>query len=126
MNNSGDTIIEVLISMTILALVLAGTFVVTNHSLSQGTAANNRQTATSYGQQQIELIKVNPASYEAAGRNFCAQTGSTVPQTDLSKCVFGGQFTINDSYKSGLFTVAANWPGPAGSDQLTFYYKAAP
>lgn len=124
-NSSGDTIIEVLISMAILALVLVIAFASTSRSLSQGTGASNRQTATSYAEQQIELIKADPKGYQAAASDFCAQTGLDTPQTDLSKCQFGNQFTIKDSYdkSAGLFTIYAHWPGHNGDDQLTLYYK---
>ena len=51
-NSRGDTIVEVLISMTILALVLGTAFMVSSHSLQTGTAAGQRNQALGYAQSQ--------------------------------------------------------------------------
>jgi type II secretory pathway pseudopilin PulG len=131
---AGDTIIEVLISIMILSLVLAVTFVSTSRSLQQGTDANNRQQATSFAQQQIEIIKnavalnsSNVTNYEQQPGAFCvAPDGTTQPITvNSNPCQFASQqYNISDSFQSGLFTVNATWTNQQGTnDNLVFYYR---
>src|SRR3989344_9077991 len=56
-SSRGDTIVEVLISVAILALVLATAYVAASNSLRTGTSAGQRNQALGYAQSQIEYIK---------------------------------------------------------------------
>ena len=137
-NQNGDTIIEVLISVSILALVLVITYSSTSRSLQQGTNATNRQQATSLAEQQVELIKNGVATDTShyvpnADLDFCVKPGDSTPQTTTTQCVFGDssatQYTVIDHYAkaTGLYTVQATWMGNGtnGNDQLTVFYRAA-
>ncbi len=123
---TGDTIVEVLISMAILALVITGSYVSSTRSLSSGTDASNRQQALALAQQQLELIKSNASvsGYTPPAGNFCIDN-TNKPQSG-SNCVLSGQYTMTDTYDSStrLYTVMANWPSinTTGS-QLTLYYR---
>jgi len=136
----GDTIVEVLVSITILALVLTITFVSTSRSLRQGDSADNRQTATSFAQQQIELIKNIPTA-SASEYNSLSPTQNFMVCSDGSLKIITtagsnpcsspslGQYSVSDQFDNatGLFTITTTWPGSSTSsgsnDQLTVYYK---
>ena len=145
LNQIGDTIVEVLISMTILTLVLTVTYVSVSHSLRSGIDSSNRQQALSLAQQQVEIIKSAAANnqavlsvYQTAG-DFCiiAANVGAAPQygrTNGASCnpVAGTLFDIIDTYTPGapgvpgLFTINATWlGGPSGNttSQLTLYYR---
>jgi type II secretory pathway pseudopilin PulG len=149
---NGDTIVEVLISMTILALVLAATFVSTSHSLQTGTDSTDRQQALTYAQQQVETIKdgINSGAYnqyfglssQTPGQEltptqaFCIPTsGESAGQPrvinspgDVTICS-SGQYQLNDSFSSstGLITINVTWSGSTSSgstsNKLTVYYN---
>src|SRR3990167_9602950 len=53
---AGDTIIEVLLSIAILGLVLAGAYALANRNLSSGVSAGWRDQALTSAQSQIEHI----------------------------------------------------------------------
>ncbi len=58
----GDTIIEVMVSITILAVVLAAAYATSNRSLQNSTESGFRAQAQSFAQQQVEIIKTIAAN----------------------------------------------------------------
>ena len=54
----GDTIVEVLISVTIISFVLGAAYLLTSHSLQAGLAAREHSEALNYVQGQIERLKI--------------------------------------------------------------------
>jgi len=129
---TGDTIIEVLISMSILVLVLTATYVSSSRSLQNGTDSSNRQQALALAGQQVEFIKTSPSTYQTTG-NFCAYVDSTTntlksaAPTSAQCQQANGQYTMTDTYNAnGLYTIVASWPLPGSStaSQLTLYYRA--
>jgi prepilin-type N-terminal cleavage/methylation domain-containing protein len=79
LNQAGDTIIEVMVAVAILALVLTVAYQSTSRSLQSGVDSSNRQQAIALASQQIEIIKNAETSpqgepalnaYHAAGA-FC-------------------------------------------------------
>ncbi|MBI5906755.1 type II secretion system protein [Candidatus Saccharibacteria bacterium] len=53
----GDTIVEVLLSITIIGFVLGAAYLLTNRSLQAGIAAREHTEAVNYVQGQIERLK---------------------------------------------------------------------
>ena len=64
-DSRGDTIIEVLIAMAILALVLGTAYAISSQSLKTGTSAGQRSRALGYAQSQIEFVKQAQATSPA-------------------------------------------------------------
>lgn len=126
----GDTIVEVLIAMTILALVLAASFASSSRSLHTGTDAANRSQALALAQQQIEVIKNdvglgNLSTYTSQTGNFCVN-GSQVYASSSSNCkLLLGQYNVSDSINGGLFTINSTWAGSSGGgqNQLTIHFR---
>lgn len=56
-DSHGDTIVEVLLSITIIAFVLGAAYLLTNRSLQAGIAAREHTEAVNYLQGQIERLK---------------------------------------------------------------------
>jgi Tfp pilus assembly protein PilV len=52
----GDTIVEVIISIAVISLVIVGAYVVTNSSLNETIASQERLSATQLAGQQIEQL----------------------------------------------------------------------
>lgn len=136
LRQSGDTIIEVLLSITILGLVLAGAYSLANRNLSSGTQAERRNQALAAAQGQVERIinaqNNDPAKlidYTTASGDFCIRDDNTRVAADSEECVAYGdqQYALSVQYDTStkVFTVTANWEADsrAQSDQLTLYYK---
>lgn len=132
--SQGDTIIEVLLSVTILGLVLALSFTSAGRSLSAGTDAANRNQALAYAQQQVELLRsaanadkldslpldgtyfcIDPASgnvTKLSGGNFCYPSNQDQ---------FGVAIRYNASNQT--FNVGGQWQTANGTDQVSLYYQ---
>lgn len=128
----GDTIVEVLISVSILALVLVASFASSSRSLHTGTDAANREQALSLAQQQIEIIKNdvslgNLAKYTsqpaAQQLHFCVIANNTYDSSS-SNCKLLNQYNISNSINSGLFTVNTTWAGGGnGQSRLAVNFR---
>lgn len=131
----GDTIIEVLLSISVLALVLGAAYATSNHSLQAGTDANSRSQALSYAQDQAERIKTIALSgylnTDSLPHDFCYPVNGTSPYppsvatADSCKNYNSSQYSIDVTYSNSIFKVVASWvvSSGAGQDQLTIYYK---
>lgn len=135
----GDTIIEVLIGITILSVVLGAAYASSSTSLQQGTAAGNRAKALGYAEGQIGLIKSaannNTAllSQYMIDQPFCILGDGSVDTDSVNSargvCELPAQapYAVGVRYNSSskVFTVTAKWPGnnASGEDQLILYYK---
>lgn len=139
----GDTIIEVMLAMTILAVVLATAYATSNHSLQTGFNSQYRDQALSYAQQQVELIK-NADNTSTAAVNtyqlnqFCVDPSTTQVQsvdstTKVCPWPLGtssanpSQYSLVDSYSPSAktFTATVQWQSSNGiTNQVVLYYKA--
>jgi type II secretory pathway pseudopilin PulG len=135
----GDTIVEVLIGITILSVVLGAAYAASSNSLQQGAAAGNRGQALGYAEQQISLIKSAAATDQSLlsqymiNQPFCILEDGSVDtdsvDTSAGVCKLDNQAPygvgIKYSSSSQVFTVTAKWPGnnASGEDQLILYYK---
>lgn len=79
----GDTIIEVLISIAIVGLVIAGAYALASRSLQQGITASERTEALKLAEGQIEHLKLRHRVawtnnfYDTDNNNFCLGTSAT-------------------------------------------------
>jgi len=87
-DQSGDTIVEVLLAIAIMALVLAGSYAITSRSLQQGISAREHTEAMYLLQSQIETLKFrqqlsDSTSFKAfeglSTKNFCLNPKSNGP-----------------------------------------------
>jgi Tfp pilus assembly protein PilV len=152
-NYRGDTIVEILITMTIFAVVLSASFASVTHSLQVGTSAGNRDIGTAIGQAQLEVIrsKINssdPASitpYTSQTSPFCVDSTGNIYTTgyvganpalaDVCAVDNSGNPTTNPNSSFGVslaydpsrlvFTALVKWPNTYGDiiNESTLYYK---
>lgn len=137
----GDTIVEVLISITILSLILGGAYVTTNHSLQDTRDAQEHSNATKLIEAQIEQLRsaaaTNSTFFAATLPAFCMVSGSTTPASlPNGSCVvdttgapaasgtqpqYALQVTRTSTTVGGLnyytFTAQATWSSVIGGEQ---------
>lgn len=149
LNSKGDTIVEVLLAITVVSAVLAGAYVSTSRSLKANRAAQERAEATEFVQQQAERLKYvsstsNAASVFASGP-FCIKDDLTVQNvtniSNDSNCTFGARYVISITYAGGSspHLIRALWENATGSstvsiggtsypgyDIINLYYRVYP
>ena len=112
-NQFGDTIVEVLIALTILSLAMSISYSVTNSSITALSAARSSARATALLQKQIELLRIstinNPNSWVAAN-TYCIDESVTPPRTIQTpvNCTFDG-YKIGITKSSNIYTAKATW-----------------
>lgn len=105
LNNRGDTIVEVLISMAILGLVLASAFAIANRSYAIGLSAQERTEALKIAESQIELLRLISGRVDdglldrdpAETNNLFCLDDSGV---EIARVSFGGAATSPDTGNS--------------------------
>lgn len=126
---AGDTIVEVMVSMSVLGLVMGAAFVTSRHSLQSGLQSSYRDQADSYARQQVELIKKLDASGSLTGyqdSEFCINSSGPIKQsvnssTHLCTLPVGSaapsQYSLVDKYNSATktYTIEVQWPSSNAS-----------
>lgn len=149
LNIRGDTIIEVLLSMTIVSSVLGGGFVAANKYLDGSRLAQERGEATKFAEAQMESLKViagdptNRVHDTTSGKTFCVD--SSRHRVDIAPgplpalaadnlasypaaCRVGtdGRYSVAiERVSQNDFTVTARWNGSGlgGLDEVKFNYR---
>ena len=130
----GDTIVEVLIATAVVSLVLTGAMAVSNNSLKQIRAAQERSEAQAYAQSTVELLdgytgQQQPLQQPLQQTPFCLNIISGVitnsPVNNIN-CIFSDRYkqlvTYDQNKKS--YTVTITWDGITGNQEtLTLAYR---
>jgi len=131
-SQTGDTIVEVLIAITIVSMVLGGAFVSSNRSLKSTRQAHEHAVALKLAESQLEQIK-NVAGVFTAD-NFCLAGGAVTTPPPPTACTInnGIDYKININRSETplgsdhhVFTVQVTWEnihGNAAGDQVTLVY----
>ena len=138
----GDTIIEVLIAMSVVGLVLGAAFGIANRAALTGRAAQERTDALKVAESQLELLKVYAKDATFNGglfSSFCIDQAATsagiaaVDSNDTTICkgVNGqggvGIYKITITQTTGTYEVKIAWDeinSSASVDAtLTLYYR---
>jgi prepilin-type N-terminal cleavage/methylation domain-containing protein len=132
----GDTIVEVLISMAIISLVLAGAYTTStrNSALIQGS--QEREQAQRLVEGQIENLRSHGG---ITGSGDCFDSsGTEKPSTDSSCSARSAPFSgasyvlsitgpVGTNSPSGVYTVMAVWSSLGGKtpndSKVTMYYR---
>lgn len=135
----GDTIVEVLIAITVVSFVLGGAYVTANHSYRNMRQAQERGEALKYVQEQLERLKAiapDPSSYFdvfSTSSPFCITSSNTKGVVGSAACNTGTN--PNAPYAMSIFrvasgsgysfTVTATWPEFGGNvnDVVSILYK---
>ena len=136
----GDTIVEVLIAIAVIAAVLGGSYVVVNNSTNNNQAAQERTAAVGLAESQLEMLRSYAASgsLPAAGDRFCLSDTGSIVKTDISGALpapndsgYPAQCVIDERYVVGIeassdnkFTAFVTWDGLSGGrSQVSIAYK---
>ena len=115
-NNQGDTIVEVLIAVTVLMVIISGGYAITTRSLNGVRISQERSEATKIAEGQIEAIsqRINGDSVNLGDlRNDTTSRGIFVGY-DGWGATYGSpadrQFCIDSSTGKGVLTTAPSNP----------------
>jgi Tfp pilus assembly protein PilV len=142
----GDTIVEVLISITVVSLILGSAYVTTNKSLQSTRASQERSNALKLAESQVEQLKgavanaATSATVMGAIGPFCiyanAGTLNVVTLPDIN-CVVSTsgvatntepKFNVSITRSGNDFTIKDTWNNINGKsvDQVTIKYRVYP
>lgn len=134
LNHRGDTIVEVLIAVSIVSFILVTAYATSTRAMGSIREGQERQEALSLAQSQIELLRQNkgidtdakgcfdgsqtPAGHGDPGCSFRADGSSSCPQGNV--CYYVD--TTRDS--GGIYTVKISWDGLTGpQNSLSLWYR---
>ncbi len=124
-NQRGDTIVEVLISIAIISLILGGAYVTTNNSLHAERGSQERTNATKLVESQIEAMKNvalnNPdALFKTAPSTFCVTPGQVVvlSLSTNNTCKFSAS-GVNNNNKEPNYYISASLTKSNGINTIT-------
>jgi len=113
-NQFGDTIVEVLIALTILSLAMSISYSVTNSSITALSAARSSARATALLQKQIELLRIssiNDPNTWVSGTTYCIDQTQPTPRTikTSTNCIFDSIYTLGITKSGDRYTATATW-----------------
>ncbi len=152
MSQRGDTIIEVLLAMSVIGLVLGAAFGIANRSVAIGQDAQERTEALKVAESQLEQLRAlstlttNPLVALPAGSSFCFRNDnaqylefpSPLTEDELNdaqnypaECNHGvnGRYSMSVTKSADyLFTIRARWDPLGGGPlkELTTGYRVYP
>jgi Tfp pilus assembly protein PilV len=110
----GDTIVEVLIAITVISFILTGAYLVANVNVRAERQSEERSEALELLQSQLEEVRADIASSSlrlSLNNNFCMISNS--PQT--SNCYFNAAGNQVSSTASPAYNVTISWQPPIPS-----------
>lgn len=72
MNRNGQTMLEILVALTLVVLFLSGVVIIQLYALRNVQFSRNKSTATTLAQQQIERVRAVRDSAGINGLNMCS------------------------------------------------------
>ena len=138
LNQRGDTIVEVLISIAVVSLILGGAYVTTNNSLQGTRAAQERSDAVKVVESQLEAVKSmavgNPTALFGAATTgtFCVVNGAPVGVANAG-CKVNAKgiatstqpvFSISITRTNNTFVITNTWNTLKGTqDRIQMTYR---
>ncbi|HUS25754.1 MAG TPA: prepilin-type N-terminal cleavage/methylation domain-containing protein [Nevskiaceae bacterium] len=136
----GDTLVEVLIAIAVVALILGGAYVTTNRSLIATRDSQERATGLKLAESQLEQLKgviiTNPTVGSTG--DFCISSAGTAVTSTSAACKVnnnGVATTVEPAYNLSItrsvtgdtFTAKNQWNRVGGgTDQLQLVYRVHP
>lgn len=134
LNTTGDTIIEVMIALSVLAAVLGGAYVSANRSLNMTRQAQERTESLKVTEDQLEKLK---AAYNAGiaipqAGTFCISDAlgvvadAVMNQAQCSKSPSGGvSYRYQIEYEANAYKLTTTWDRISGGgiETLVMRYR---
>ncbi|MEX2014471.1 MAG: type II secretion system protein [Candidatus Saccharimonadales bacterium] len=135
--SKGDTIIEILLSITVLSLVLSVSYALANKSAQSTRQAQERGEAQRLAEEQLELLRGYITIDQLWDTNECFREDdlftpsneSDEPTSNINDCRNRGageryHTWIEKTPSENTYTVYVEWPNVKGGiDELTLSYK---
>ncbi len=122
----GLGLIDVLVSMAVLAFGLLALVGMQSRLVAQSTEAESRLTGTQVSEELLSLVLVDPANaacytLPAAGTcNSAAARALTTAWETKAKAKLQGNSVVTSTLAGNLITVTVNWTGKASTDTHNF------
>lgn len=121
----GDTIVEVLLAMSIIGLVLGAAFGIANRSVSIGQDAQDRTEALKINETQLELFRSSYKDTSAVNTRtntqpFCFDTSIiaiTVEDASSDKCT-----AVNGNGQKGYYSISITPPDPVVTNSRSYVF----
>ncbi|HTE22446.1 MAG TPA: hypothetical protein VK674_05400 [Candidatus Limnocylindria bacterium] len=132
LNNSGDTIVEVLLAIAIVSSVLSGAFVSAGRSLRGAQVSQERGEALKLVEGQLELLKAALKDdsladdvFAQGAADFCL-SDTLAPTAGTCTLGFGGRYTMALRRTGDNFAASARWVKASGGvqEEVTIVYRA--
>lgn len=131
----GDTVVEVLIAIAVVALVLAGAFAATRKGQITSQRTEERNQATKYLEQQTERLKLqssNPVLFGPALSNAANCIDDSFSLQTGAPCTYDSRYEVYFVRVAGTantFQISVEWDPLAGNEgnareTATAFYKA--
>jgi len=122
-NQRGDTIVEVVVSIAILAFAMGGSYVLCNRALSTAVQGNQRKEATAIMQGQVELLRTaykadpNFATDYHAASDYCMISSFPATPTPANN-------SVCTSYDSTQYRALVHWDNSNGDFHIVIYWDS--
>lgn len=132
LNQRGDTIVEVLISIAIVSMILGGAYVMTNRSLQATRGAQERSNALKVVEAQLEMLKSvagGANTVNVMGPNppasFCIVPTTLAVSSALEEnnCKFDALGNVYTGNTQPAYKVSISRTSIAGGEGYTFTIK---
>ena len=137
LTQAGDTIVEVIIAVAVVATILVGAFTVTNHSSRTVRDSEEHAQALQYLQGQVELLRhasaVRSRLPNALNTPFCLSSSTYYqPASGNGNCTQASLYDLSISSPTSspavgsttTFNLVATWPAlGGGTDTVYLSYK---
>jgi prepilin-type N-terminal cleavage/methylation domain-containing protein len=137
LSQRGDTIVEVLIAMSIISLVLAAAYVTSTRNTTLMQGSQERQQAQRLVESQIEMVR-SQGGLNASGDCFIAGVERSpadigAPCSTVKSTYSGATYTLSitgplgTANPTGTYTVSAVWTSlgskKTNDSSITMYYR---
>lgn len=136
LSNAGDTIVEVLIAMSVITSVLVVAYVTVNKATNNARQAQERGVATKLIETQAERLKAFASTKPIfTSSDFCVDPTGGLPAGPCALEETGNNYTSGVKYNVNVkrtsandFTITCIWEkaGGGGNDQASLAYRVYP
>ena len=124
LSNSGETIVEVLICVALIAITITATYVSGVDTMHKIQSAKEKQNAVSLARKQIELIASDTAK-PTSGTCLLLSSGAIATgtcNTTIESIKYNISDTIMSSAPANTYKIDISWNGSTGRNDVSMYY----
>ena len=128
LSNSGETIVEVLICVALIAITITATYVSGVDTMHKIQSAKEKQNAVSLARKQIELIASDTAKPTSGTCLLLSSTiseGTSGTNGTCNTTIESIKYNISDtkmSLPANTYKIDISWNGSTGRNDVSMYY----